>query len=272
MTSSFLNIIICSYNVQPEVLISKVEKIAFKNKLSIRGVVVCNKKQSKIYNIKNWDIINGSNSILDFSAYYEGISFLLKDNYFFHNTLFLNDSLFLKHDYYFSLNQILKFNFLANEIKLPCLVGFRSFYSSICLENPWSKSPSFIPTYLFLLNTNAINVFLSLQQYAIKDEIFIENFFNSNKKLNPQFIELIKAHLIYKNSPLKWAGGDYYSVDNLTVNKKARCVYFEHRLSGEISKNGALLFVNAARLVQIKFLIREYIFKIVNFLEKRFIW
>ena len=67
MTSSFLNIIICSYNVQPEVLISKVEKIAFKNKLSIRGVVVCNKKQSKIYNIKNWDIINGSNSILDFS-------------------------------------------------------------------------------------------------------------------------------------------------------------------------------------------------------------
>ena len=50
MTSSFLNIIICSYNVQPEVLISKVEKIAFKNKLSIRGVVVCNKKQSKIYN------------------------------------------------------------------------------------------------------------------------------------------------------------------------------------------------------------------------------
>jgi hypothetical protein len=59
----------------------------------------------------------------------------------------------------------------------------------------------------------------------------------------PELREMIRAHLVYGASPLRWASAEGASAS--LVRAKAQCVYFEQRLSGAIGATGSLLPINA---------------------------
>jgi HJR/Mrr/RecB family endonuclease len=132
MQENNLIIVVCSYSISPEILINKFTKIAKKYHLKFRGVIITNNiKYNTNQNIDNWLISSGSNSILDFSAYFEGIELIndkISNN---SHILFFNDTLLLKHDFNFSLNEIFKYIDLMNEIEVESIIGYKSNYNSI---------------------------------------------------------------------------------------------------------------------------------------------
>lgn len=252
-----LYVVICTYSVKPKLILDKFLKFSNQYNLNIRGVLVQNNDNIIDYKYKNWIILKGTNKMLDFSAYYEGLTYFQNELTEGDPILFFNDTLFLKHDFYFSLKELFKYLDLITEIQLNAMVGFKSNYNSICLVNPWSNIDAFIPTYVFLINYNAICVFNNIlhEIYSLNLEMNEEIF--DSLPISSKFKELLKAHTFYSKSPITWKNSNINSLDIQLLCKKALCVYFEHKLSGEIGSNGGLIFLNASRRFQIHFLLRE---------------
>lgn len=257
-----LFIVVCSFNVEPKLIIKRLEKIF--NNYIYNGVIICNKKSNVISDIPNWNIIEGSNDFFDFSAYFEGVEFLNNKFVIDSNILFLNDSLFLKHDFKYSINQILKANLGISDIITPSLVGFRSYYSSICLFNPWSKIDVFIPTYIFTINHAALNLFISLKSKAKIENIFTDNINEWSHKIPYQFKIFLHSYIFNNYFNNSWDGTKKYLLNTQDLYKKARCVYFEHKLSGEIGLHGNFIFPNVGKKSQFIFSFRNYFHKIFN--------
>ena len=134
-----------------------------------------------------------------------------KKNYTnFDNCLFLNDSLFIKHNYKYSLNLVFKNVNLFDQITIPCILGFKSNYASICIENPWSKTNFFIPTYLFMLNSKAYHLFEKMSLEFLKNDFIQSNVLDYD--ISIQFKEHIRAHLLYDNNIVKWNGFNKYDI------------------------------------------------------------
>ncbi len=258
-------VIVCSYSVSPDLIIRKFIKLNNKYNFIIIGVIITNNNLFHFQNkYDNWIVKNGSNSILDFSAYFEGLN-LIKDKINESSPiLFFNDTLIFKHDFSFSINEIFKYYDLMNEINFAAMAGFKSNYNSICLKNPWSNNSVFIPTYLFLLNVQGFKILNQIKESINFENLIIdENIFDSINA-NPQFIELLKSHTIYNQSPLSWNKNNYKIQDLNLFYKKAFCVYLEHRLSGEISNVGGLIFLNGSRRIQLNLIFREFLINIFN--------
>ena len=252
-----LFIVVCSFNVEPKLIIKRLDRILNNYSYNYNGVITCNKNYNVISNIPNWNIIEGSNDFFDFSAYFEGVEFLNNKFVIDSNILFLNDSIFLKHDFKYSINQILKANLIISEIITPSLIGFRSNYSSICLFNPWSKIDVFIPTYIFTINHAALNLFISLKSKAKIENIFTDNINDWSDKIPYQFKIFLHSYIFNK----------YFNIFRYLLLKcsiKARCVYFEHKLSGEIGLHGNFIFPNVGRKSQFIFSFRNYFHKFFN--------
>lgn len=253
-----IKVVICSFYLSPEEIIKKMASIGRRIDVVFEGIIVNNKsKKVQAHQIKNWDIISGSNNNLDFSAYIEGITNLKKDPND-NSILFMNDSTFTKHHAETNIRLLINNFHFMNEVNRPAICGKLDQYKTICFSNPWSKISFYVSSYCFLLNKEAITILLQLDNFAQKDNVYeLINMRNQSFScaLPINFKEFLLANTFYRKSTFSWNKNN--SSDEELQNKKLRCIYFEHRLSGEIANKGILITSNIKRLDNIKLFIFE---------------
>ena len=88
---------------------------------------------------------------------------------------------------------------------------------------------------------------------------------NWGRKLNLQFFEYLRSVVIIKESPYFWKQFGIYPPSRTLLYKKARCVYFEHRLSGELAKDGCIIPINSGVVRFLNLLVRDFI---ASFIKK----
>jgi hypothetical protein len=263
-----LIIIVCCYYVHVGKIIEIMNKHLEKEGLKFIGVVVDNKEQGQNISLhKDWSVINGSNEINEFSAYQEGISHARTLGVNMKTPMMIiNDSLFTKHSYGYLLKEFIKNKTILKNFEEPSMIGMKSYYSSICLTNPWSSTISFIPSYIFLINYKALELFETLPDCALKDGIMFNDKKYFGKGLKLQFLSLITYHSIKANERSTKKISNMIN-DDLGILKKARCIYFEHRLTGLIGENGILFYLNDGWRKEFKFKIFEFLALVVNRLK-----
>jgi len=258
-----LLVVACSYRLNPAEMIKKLVKLDKKFNINLSGVVISNGLHEFESDNKDWPIIKGSNVDYDFSAYFEGASFLNSRQNLDHVTvIFLNDSFFTSHDTYGYFDLILNLVPLIVKVKSPAIIGRISHYHSICFKNPWSDLNVFVPTYCFALNIGGIKILLDLNRLACIDGLTNDSQVvddNWGSKLNLQFFEYLRSVVIIKESPYFWKQFSVYPPDKALLYKKARCIYFEHRLSGELAKDGCIIPINSGVVRFLYVLVRDFI-------------
>ena len=261
-----INIIICAYNLEPKDISKKIHLYFKKVKKEINLIIVSNKHFSQNYTSNEFTYLSGTNSNLDHSAYYEGLLFCKINNLIQFYTIVCNDNIFSKHDFNFSLESILKYQNLAINFSVPTIVGYRSNYSSVCSINPWSRSPHFLPTYFFALNYFGIEYYMKLYEstLAISSTISNNDYVFKQKLVPFNLLNLLFSHLQFIDSPISWHGLRKYYTDDILVQKKMNCVFFEHYISGLFDTEGAIIYLNTSKKYIILQLLRDFIYKLMN--------
>jgi hypothetical protein len=257
-TMPFVKVVACSYVVEPQLLAIKIDSLFKQYGVFVSGVIISNNLMHEFVGyINKWEIIRGSNKTLDFSAYIEGLMALnsAEDNP--STIIFLNDSLFFKHSPRVNISGIMRFFDLINTVKIPTILGKADTYMTLCFSNPWSNLPIYISSYCFALNESAQKILMQLADYARQDGLnvdFTEYKDDWGARLQPNFRQYLMSYCL-QDSPYRW--GQNNSINYGLLNKKARAVYFEHRLSGEIGKLGCIIPTNDTRRSKIIYLILE---------------
>jgi hypothetical protein len=237
------------YQLPPAQFIDKLQTLASRNGIRLRGIVVSNNVEHPLTSRSpDMEVIPGSNEHLDFSGYFEGLERLatVLPDAASGNVLFINDSLFVKHAAGCILRRVLGLDMLLGQLKLPAIGGKVDPYRSICLRNPWSGHIGYVTSFCFLLNASAQPMLRSLLAHAAADGVLTAAQVNDamwGAQMLPVMREHIRAHLTYEGSPYLWRSTSGLDAD--VVRKKARCVYFEGRLSGAIGAEGALVPINS---------------------------
>jgi hypothetical protein len=235
--------------MQPHAFATRLQSLAARSGIRLRGVVVCNNAEHPCpAPSAEMRFLRGSNELLDFSGYFEGLAHLLahSPSVASGNVLFVNDTLVTKHAAGCILGRTLALDALLQQLHLPAMAGKADHYRSICLCNPWSGHATFITTFCFLLNARAIPAMGNLKADAVADGVFATTSLADpewGQSMPAPFREHIRAHLVYGDSPYLWPSATTSTEEPL--HKKACCVYFEGRLSGAIGSSGAMLPINS---------------------------
>jgi hypothetical protein len=258
--SSVRTVAVC-YHLPPADLVARLQRLASRSGARLRGVVVSNNPgHSLALPVADFVVIRGSNAHLDFSGYFEGLEQLLAvpPGAAADNVLFLNDSLLIKHAAERILSRVLGLDRLLARLEVPAIGGKLDPYRSICLRNPWSGHAGYVTSFCFILNALAQPAMRTLLDDAAADGVL-----SSSPLADPGWganmpavlRESIRAHLSYEGSPYLWRSGANGHTE-LTL-AKARCVYFESRLSGAIGSDGAVLPINSGPRSQADIFISE---------------
>jgi hypothetical protein len=237
------------YHLSPAELIAQLQALAPRQGTRLHGIVVSNNPVHPLTSPSiDFEVIRGSNAHLDFSGYFEGLGRLrsTRSDVGQGNVLFVNDSLFSKHAAGCILGHVLRLDRLFGQLALPAIGGKADPYRSICLRNPWSDSASYVSSFCFLLNALALPLLQALPADADADGALSPLPLGDphwGAGMPPILREQIRAHLAYQGSPYLWPGAK--DPNNELLPKKARCVYFEHRLSGAIGSAGAVVPINS---------------------------
>lgn len=252
-------VVACCFVFTAQQLRAALVRLAERLGVHFCGVVVDNQLRELPSDDEDWAFILGSNRDHDFSAYVEGLrhgqSTLAADV-----VLFLNDSLFTNRGAYVNAREVLSYRDLLRQLQVPSMCGRTDRYSTLCFRNPWSQLPIYVPSYCFLLNRQAFAVLLQLPKHA-EDDGLQPNLAVSDvawgQRLPANFREFIRAFVQYRHPAFAWPGWQRYAVDERLVAIKARCIYFEHRLSGEIAREGCLVATNARLLPRCQIYLAE---------------
>lgn len=191
-------------------------------------------------NDSNWDYIAGSNCDHDFSAYVEGLEHCVLAAGEPDVMLFLNDSLMTLHAPRVNAKAVVGYADLLARLAVPAICGKADRYAMLCHRNPWSGLPLYVSSYCFLLNNLAYSILRALPDFADADGLNRDRLIHDNAwgGLQANFREFIRAYVHYGHSSFVWPGLQRYAIDDRLVSIKARCIYLEHRLSGEIARDG----------------------------------
>lgn len=247
--SAALHVVVVSYQLPPQAFAAMLQGFAAKCGVNLRGVVVSNNPSHTWQTAPSGlQPLRGSNSLLDFSGYFEGLVALLKSfpDAALGNVLFVNDSLVTKHAASVLLQRVIALDRLLQQIAVPALGGKLDPYRAFCLKNPWSGHAGYITSFCFLLNTQSL---VLLQQLAAEAEA--AGLLGGLPLADPlwghglphDLREMIRAHLLYEGSPMRWPGTDKSPSELL--QRKACCAFFEHRLSGLVGQAGVVVPINA---------------------------
>ncbi len=235
------------YHMKPDRFIERLDSLAADAGIRLRGVVVNNQPEhASLPHVGAFQVVQGTNHHLDFSGYFEGLQHLLViGDSDASNVLFMNDSLLTAHSSSAIFRRVIALDRLLQQLEVPAGVGKLDPYRSICLRNPWSGHGSYLSTFCFLLNRSAQPILRRLIADAETDGVLSEaplEDLNWGAGLTPLMREYIRAHLVYDGSPYRWRAA---APEPELIRKKAQCVYFEHRLSGSLGLEGALVPINA---------------------------
>jgi len=236
------------YHMKPAPFIDRLQALAAGAGRRLQGVVVNNQPEHATPTQSgDLDVVQGTNRHLDFSGYFEGLQHLRAVSQAeTGNVLFVNDSLLTAHASTTIFRRVLALDGLLQQLEVPAGAGKLDPYRSICLRNPWSGHGSYLSTFCFLLNGPAQPILRRLATDAEADGVLAEAPLEDpawGAGLDAVTREYIRAHLVYTRSPYRWRAAA--AADPELIRRKARCVYFEHRLSGSLGLEGALVPINA---------------------------
>lgn len=244
-----VHVVCVCHQLKPEPFTSSLEALASRSGVALRGVAVCNNAAHSWRSMpREIEILRGSNKLLDFSGFFEGLDHLLAS----HpeatngNVLFVNDTLFTKHAASCILGRVLGIDALLRQLQVPAMAGKLDPYRSICIRSPWSGQSGYITSFCFLLNARALPIMQRLLTDASADGVFSEAALSDEawgQRMPPVFREYIRAHLVHEGSPYLWPSAGARNANLL--HKKACCMYFEGRLSGAIAAEGAMVPINS---------------------------
>jgi len=80
--------------------------------------------------------------------------------------------------------------------------------------------------------------------------------------LRPQFKEFLRTHLTMPDSPSAWYQSERYRNDRAMLQAKSRCVYLEHRLSGEIGSSGVIISLYPRQRDKLRFRFADQVAKL----------
>lgn len=237
-------LVACSFAIEPQILQKRLVQLAARHGVKAHGVVVCNGPHPLPASDHRWSFLRGSNADLDFSAYAQG-SLALGPHPV---VVFVNDSLFTAHHAGANLRALWGLLPLLARIELPALAGKADRYTTVCHRNPWSGLDLYISSYCFALNRSGLDVLAGLAAAADAQGLAHDTDLAApgwGQGLDPVFREFLRANITHPCSPYRWHGLDRHLGDAPLLRRKARCIYFEHRLSGDIGRTGCILPTNA---------------------------
>ena len=258
------------YHMTPARFIDRLQGLAAGAGRRLQGIVVNNRPDQAAPSLSgDLEIVQGTNRHLDFSGYFEGLQRLpAAHDAGAGNVLFLNDSLLTAHASSTVLRRVLALDGLLQQLEVPAGAGKLDPYRSICLRNPWSGHASYLSTFCFLLNGPARPILRRLVAESEAAGVLTEAPLEDpawGTGLDPLTREFIRAHLVYARSPYRWRAAG--SADPELIRKKARCVYFEHRLSGWLGLEGALVPINAGPRSRTDIFLHESLARIARALK-----
>jgi len=245
-----INVVAVCYQRPADRVAVGLQRIAQHHGVALRGVIVCNRSQQVQVRLQDsrFDLIQGSNALLDFSGFFEGMERLLstRSEAASSNILFVNDTLFTKHAASCILGRVLDLDVFLERLSAPAISGKLDPYRAICMRNPWSGHSGYITSFCFLLNSLALPLMRQLPADAHIDGLLGDAEVGDlgwGSQLPHDLREMLRAHLLYPGSPLLWPAARSSNSDLL--RRKAASSYFEHRLSGHLGKSGVVVPINA---------------------------
>ncbi|MCM2295585.1 hypothetical protein [Rhodoferax sp.] len=253
-------LVLCHYYLSAKALQDVVRRLLTSQLFDLRMLVVVHNGDYMELNLEGLNDVmgrvsqvTGSNMLLDFSAFYEGLAFL-KEGEMDSGVLFMNDSLFTKLPSWWILRRLACDLDYSERLDVPCMVGFSADYRFFLQNNPWSGAQSYICSACFFANAKAIGLLRSLTERCMA--AFPNNYSENNAEdVGLRLAELIgtKFHSYLKLVLLTPTGGVWrpaLSIGHIPEMqiRKALCFYLEHRLSGAIQlADGGLIFINRGK-------------------------
>lgn len=254
MADQTIEVVACCYNLETDDFCARLDRVAAMLGVRFVGVVVVNRAGTSLCGNGNhdWTVIQGSNTTHDFSAYTEGLQELMASTAQDRQVvLFVNDSLFERHHAQANLRAVLRHLHLVRQIQVAAIVGKADRYATVCHRNPWSGLSLYVSSYCFALNSPALGILLDLQARAMADGLLDEVPLSApewGSGMPANFREFLRAFTSYGHTSFTWPGVTRYGIGDRLLAVKARCIYLEHRLSGEIGKHGCIVPVNVHKL------------------------
>lgn len=236
------------HQLRPEAFVAKLQSMASACGVTLRGVVVSNNMAHAWTAMpRGVEILRGSNQLLDFSGFFEGLDHLLvrDPEAAASNVMFVNDTLVTKHAATCILSRVLSLDVLLENLRVPAMGGKLDPYRAICMRNPWSGHPGYITSFCFVLNSLALPLMQQLAADAQADGVLGGTEVadaNWGLQMPRELREMLRAHLLYPASPFLWPAARSSSPDLL--RRKASSSYCEHRLSGHLGKSGVVVPIN----------------------------
>lgn len=246
--STSLTVVACCYRLAPEEMIRRIQRLFVGQPVRVSGFAVSAHLAESRQLQDGWTALPTDNDDFDFSAYLTGALAAAERGLADEPVLFVNDTLFTNHAAGANFKAVVRLLGVVRDIELPAIAGKTDRYTTICLRNPWNGLDQYVPTYCFLLNAKGVAALLQLRRWAEDDGVTHDHDVGSpawGSRLAPAFREFLKASLVYQRSPYLWyrlRDGRYSAAQ---LRSKARCIYFEHRLSGAIGSAGCILPSNA---------------------------
>lgn len=263
-------VVACSYTIDPLAFKTRLVRLGKRFGVKLHGVIVANGPHGSDMNDPRWSVIHGTNEDLDFSAFVQGAEYWINSKgQTPQSFLFVNDSLFTSHSATANLRATFRLFPLLGDIQLPALVGKVDRYMTICHNNPWGGQDFYVSTYCFALNYAALATLLNLPKWADTDglghdiDVHVPDW---GSGLQPAFRELLRANILYPTSPYAWPSFSRHIGNDSLLRRKARCIYFEHRLSGQLAKEGCILPTNVGP----RSYVRLYLWEVFSRLSRRF--
>lgn len=249
MTSSLsVAVVACCYRMPAAEMVHRLRGLLAEQPISVTGFVVSANQTQESDMGGGWTALPSDNVDFDFSAYFAGAEAVVKRGLSEQPVLFVNDTLFTDHAAKANFRAVWRQLGLIRDIELPAIAGKADAYTTVCLRNPWSGLPLYVTSFCFLLNPPALALMRRLREFAEADGVTHEHDVDSQAwgaNLPGALRQFFKAALVYRESSYLWyrLRTDNYSPAQL--KSKARCIYFEHRLSGAVGEAGCLLPSNA---------------------------
>lgn len=258
MTTGTLTVIACCYNLAPRDFCARLDRVASSLGVRFAGVVVANRPGATLEKLGAWTVVKGSNLTHDFSAYVEGLQQV--DTAEARALLFVNDSVFERHHGRENVRAVVGHMALVEQIQVAAIAGKVDRYSTVCHQNPWSGLALYVSSYCFALNRPALAVLQALQVQAQADGLQAGLPMDSAQwgaGLPPNFREFMRAFTCYGHPSFTWPGLNRYRIGDELLATKARCIYMEHRLSGEIGRDGCIIPVNVRKWDSMRLYVAE---------------
>lgn len=268
-------IVVCCYNRSATDVLKRIRWLLINQPVSVKGFVVSSRHTHEFDLGDDWTGLPCDNLDFDFSAYLAGAEAVVARGFGNRPVLFLNDTLFSEHASVANFRAIWRQLGLIDELELPAIAGKADAYTTVCLQNPWSKLPLYVSTFCFLLNPPALEILRRLREFAHADDVTHEHDVNEpgwGARLPCTFRQFIKSALVYRHSAYLWYRLRHATYTPAQIRSKARCIYFEHRLSGAVAEAGCIVPSNAGPCWGLYIAFHERIFRLRRRLGRFIHW